>query len=84
MFPEDNLKAIKDLNGKVLVPIHNGTFDLAFHPWYEPMEQVMTLAQKDRIKFFIPLMGQIVDSNKIPETVAWWKPAYFAQTADRQ
>ena len=74
MFPEDNLKALKDLKGKVLVPIHNGTFDLAFHPWIDPMEQIMTLTQKDHIKFIIPLMGQIVDSKNMPENVVWWKP----------
>jgi len=72
MMPEDNLEAIKDLKGKVLVPIHNGTFDLASHSWYDPMEQIMTLALKAQIQFVIPLMGQIVDENNIPETVAWW------------
>ena len=74
MMPEDNLKAFKDLNGKVLVPIHNGTFDLASHSWYDPMEQIMTFALKAQIQFVIPLMGQIVDGNSIPKTVAWWKP----------
>jgi len=73
MFPEDNLQAFKDLKGKVLVPIHNGTFDLAFHPWYEPMEHVMTLALKEHIQFAIPLMGQVVDSKNIPEPVVWWR-----------
>jgi len=74
MMPEDNLKALKDLKGKVLVPIHNATFDLAFHPWYHPMEQVMKFAQKAQVKVVIPLMGQIVDVKSIPETVVWWNP----------
>ena len=73
MFPEDNIKAHEDLKGKVLVPIHNGTFDLAFHPWHEPMEQVMTMAEKAEITYVIPQMGQIVDSRSIPDTVRWWK-----------
>ena len=73
MFPEDNIKAQKDLKGKVLVPIHNGTFDLAFHPWYEPMDQVITLAEKAQINYVVPQMGQIVDSRSISETVEWWK-----------
>ncbi len=72
MMPEDNLKAFKDLKGKILVPIHNGTFDLSSHPWYDPMEQIMILAPKAQIQFLIPLMGQIVDVNSIPDTVAWW------------
>ena len=72
MMPEDNLKAFKDLKGKVLVPIHNGTFDLASHSWYDPMEQIMTLGPQARIQFVIPLMGQIVDGKSIPESVTWW------------
>ena len=72
MMPEDNLKAFKDLKGKVLVPIHNGTFDLSSHPWYDPMKQIMNLAPKAQVQFVIPLMGQIVDGNSIPDTVAWW------------
>ncbi len=73
MFPEDNIKAQRDLKGKVLVPIHNGTFDLAFHPWYEPMEQVMALAEDAQIKYIMPQMGQIVDYKSVPETLKWWK-----------
>lgn len=73
MMPEDNLKAIKDLKGKILVPIHNGTFSLAFHPWYEPMEEVMKLSVKEKnIKLLIPVMGEIIDINNIPETIEWW------------
>lgn len=75
MMPEDNLKAIKDLRGKALVPIHSGTFDLAFHPWYEPMEKLMMLTLKEQIQLVIPVMGQIMDINNIPETVQWWKPS---------
>ena len=33
-----------DLRGRWLVPIHNGTFDLAMHRWQEPFERVTALA----------------------------------------
>ena len=75
MMPEDNLKAFKDLKGKILVPIHNGTFDMAFHPWYEPMEKIMNLIHENNIQSVMPLMGQIVDINNIPKIVPWWKPS---------
>lgn len=74
MMPEDTLKALKDLKGKILVPIHNGTFDVAFHPWYEPMENIMELTNQKKIQTVIPLMGQIVDIEDIPKTIHWWKP----------
>ncbi len=73
MMPEDTLQAFKDLKGKVMVPIHNGTFDLSTHSWYDPMEQIRKLTQKDQVQLLIPLMGQIVDSKNLPNTIAWWK-----------
>lgn len=75
MMPEDNIKAIKDLKGQLLVPIHNGTFNIAFHPWYEPMEKIMELALKEKVKSLIPVMGQIVDIRDIPKIYQWWKPS---------
>ena len=75
MMPEDNPKAFKDLKGKILVPIHNGTFDMAFHPWHEPMEKIIRLASKENIQTVIPFMGQIVDTTNIPKTVHWWNPS---------
>lgn len=74
MMPEDNLKAVKDLKGKVLVPIHNGTFNLAFHPWYEPMEKTAELALNEEVATMFPVMGQIIDIDSIPQTVQWWEP----------
>ena len=73
MMPEDNLKAFKDLKGKILVPIHNGTYDIAFHPWHEPMEKIKMLTNEMKIQTVIPIMGQIVDINDIPKTIHWWK-----------
>jgi L-ascorbate metabolism protein UlaG (beta-lactamase superfamily) len=48
MQPEQTLQAHLDLRGKWLMPIHNGTFDLAFHPWYEPLERIAALAGERR------------------------------------
>ncbi|MDY6967745.1 MAG: MBL fold metallo-hydrolase [Spirochaetota bacterium] len=73
MMPEDNIKAYKNLKGKILVPIHNGTFNMAYHPWYEPMEQIISLTNKEKIQTVIPLMGQIVDIENIPKIYKWWK-----------
>ncbi len=73
MMPEDTMQAFKDLKGKLMVPIHNGTFDLSLHSWYDPMERIAALAQQENVKFLIPYMGQIVDGMHPPETIAWWK-----------
>ena len=73
MMPKDTIQAFKDLKGKLLVPVHNGTFDLALHAWYDPMEQITALAEKENVKIVIPIMGQIVDGDAPPANVAWWK-----------
>jgi len=73
MMPDDTLKAFNDLKGKILVPIHNGTFDMAFHPWYEPMENIMKLSKEEKIQTLFPFMGQIVDINNVPKSVRWWE-----------
>lgn len=44
MFPEETVKAHLDLKGRVLHPIHWGTFNLSLHPWYDPMQRLVTAA----------------------------------------
>jgi len=73
MMPEDSLQAFKDLNGKVMVPIHNGTFDLSTHSWTDPMERITKLAEKNNVTLLIPQFGQLVDSNAEVKTKAWWR-----------
>lgn len=46
MMPEQSLQAHIDLKGKVMMPVHNGTFDLALHNWYEPLQNIKELAEK--------------------------------------
>ncbi len=44
MQPEQTLQAHIDLKGRWLLPIHNGTFDLSMHAWYEPFDRILALA----------------------------------------
>ena len=55
MFPEQTVQAHLDLNGKVLHPIHWGTFNLALHPWYEPMHRVSAAAEKNNVNLALPI-----------------------------
>jgi L-ascorbate metabolism protein UlaG (beta-lactamase superfamily) len=34
MMPEQTIQVYKGLNADVLIPVQNGTFNLAFHTWY--------------------------------------------------
>ncbi|MEE7560304.1 hydrolase, partial [Xanthomonas sp. Kuri4-2] len=61
MQPEQSLQAHRDVRGRALLPIHNGTFDLALHPWYEPFERISALARAAGVPLLTPRMGARVD-----------------------
>lgn len=73
MMPEDSMQAFKDVKGKVMVPIHNGTFDLSTHAWFDPMEQITQLAQKNDVTLLLPQIGQLVKKDEMFVTSTWWK-----------
>ena len=58
MQPEQTLQAHLDLRGRWLLPVHNGTFDLAMHAWNEPFERIQALAQARDVKLATPVMGR--------------------------
>ena len=73
MFPEQTVQAHLDLNGNVLHPIHWGTFNLALHPWYEPMERLTAAAKLKHLEIATPVVGETtVYDMKIP-TASWWE-----------
>ncbi|MCP4631099.1 MAG: hypothetical protein GY850_47455 [bacterium] len=73
MFPEQTVQAHLDLKGDVLHPIHWGTFNLALHPWYEPMERLSAAANRKNLKIATPIVGETtVFDRKIP-TARWWE-----------
>jgi L-ascorbate metabolism protein UlaG (beta-lactamase superfamily) len=73
MLPEESVQAHIDLKGKHLMPIHNGTFDLAFHAWYDPLVRINKLTNEKSIPLVTPIMGQIININNIEETPNWWE-----------
>lgn len=75
MTPEQSVAAHKDLNGKVMMPIHNGTFNLAFHAWYEPLERVSTAAHKQNVSLTTPIVGQVLTLGEPMPNEPWWQTA---------
>jgi L-ascorbate metabolism protein UlaG (beta-lactamase superfamily) len=70
--PEQAVNAHIALNGKLLIPIHWGTFNLAYHDWFEPPDRVVKAAEKYSIQLAIPRPGEMVDpSNPVP-LEQWW------------
>ncbi len=70
--PEEAVQAHQDVRGNYLLPIHWGTFDLALHSWYEPMERLETAATSSRTKLLTPEPGCWL-SLKSETDGRWWE-----------
>lgn len=57
-FPEETVKAAKDLGAKCFLPVHHSKFLLAQHPWKEPLERVKVSAETNKIPVLTPLIGE--------------------------
>lgn len=73
MMPEQSVQAHIDLKGKTIFPIHNGTFDLALHAWYEPFVRVDKEAQKREVPIVYPKMGEAISLINENNTSRWWR-----------
>lgn len=72
MQPEQTLQAHVDLRGRWLVPVHNGTFDLAMHPWYEPFDRIDALARAAGLSLSTPSMGERLSLIEPHAGSRWW------------
>ncbi len=76
MFPEQSVQAHIDLQGKVMMPIHNSTFDLSMHDWQDPMGQALAISKERDVQMVSPVMGERLKVISEPVPVqAWWKLA---------
>jgi L-ascorbate metabolism protein UlaG (beta-lactamase superfamily) len=73
MGPIHAAEAHVDLRGKLLLPIHWGLFNLAFHPWQEPIERLMTAAAEKKISLFLPSPGTPQDVTGENLQTFWWE-----------
>lgn len=73
MHPQQTVQAHQDLNGRWLLPIHNGTFDLAMHAWYEPFERVLEIAGERGLSVTTPMMGERIDIETPHNAERWWR-----------
>ncbi len=81
MTPEQTLQAHLDLRGKALMPVHNGTFDLALHAWYEPLERLAELAQAQWVPLVTPMIGEALPLQELYTTSPWWREAADIQVS---
>lgn len=73
MLPEQTVQAHQDLRGRWLLPIHNGTFDLAFHTWDQPFDRVLQAAKQQGVSVTTPVMGERIDLQNVQTGRPWWR-----------
>ncbi len=74
MFPEETAQAGKDVNAKVVMPIHWGGFKLALHSWRDPIERVVKKGAELGIPIATPKIGEVIKpSDSLQTYEVWWK-----------
>lgn len=72
MDPEHAVKAQQAVGAKLMLPVHWGTFNLAFHDWREPPERLLAAAE-GVVAVVVPRPGQPVRPEAPPAVVRWWR-----------
>ncbi len=75
MFPEETVQAHIDLKGEILHPIHWGTFNLALHSWYDPMQRLKAAAAKNSVQIATPMAGESIVYGSEDLGSRWWEHA---------
>jgi L-ascorbate metabolism protein UlaG (beta-lactamase superfamily) len=78
--PEQAVAAHRLLRGRVLLPVHWGKLQLAYHGWTEPIERVLTAATRAQVTVLTPMPGQSVEPEAPGRLTHWW-PALPWHTA---
>lgn len=73
MGPDHAVEAHLDLRGKLLLPIHWGLFNLAFHPWREPIERLIASARQKNISLLLPKPGAPTEVTGMSLNTFWWE-----------
>ncbi|MFJ8107804.1 MBL fold metallo-hydrolase [Streptomyces sp. NPDC096132] len=81
MSPVQGVQSHLDLQqgepGGVLLPIHWGTFNLAFHPWAEPGEWTKAAADAVGQAVALPVPGQPFEPAGVLPVEPWWRGVGF-------
>ncbi len=74
MLTPDVVHAAQDLKTKILIPAHICKLSLAYHPWDEPMEELVELSKDKDFKLFMPMIGEKINLHaKEWPLKTWWR-----------
>lgn len=70
--PEQAVRAHHMVGGEVMIPIHWGLFNLAYHSWTEPVERVLAAAEAAGATVAVPRPGQSIEPEALGPLERWW------------
>lgn len=74
--PDQATEAFRMLGGGTFLPVHWSTFDLALHPWDEPIVALETHARDASLPLIAPRLGQALDVTDPDDRAPldpWWR-----------
>ncbi|QJB32213.1 MBL fold metallo-hydrolase [Chitinophaga oryzae] len=79
MTPEQTISAGKDLDARVLMPVHWGRFPLALHNWLEPVVRVEAAAAKASCRLLLPQIGKRTFIFHDQAENKWWEQMDYSK-----
>jgi L-ascorbate metabolism protein UlaG (beta-lactamase superfamily) len=80
--PEQAVTAHRMVRGEVMLPVHWGLFNLAYHGWTEPIERVLVAAQATGVTVIAPRPGQSIEPSSPPPVEPWWPTLEWRTAAE--
>lgn len=80
--PEQAVLAHQWVRGRLMLPVHWGLFDLAFHGWTEPAERVLAAARGAGVAVAVPRPGDSVEPVSPPTPDRWWPQVPWRTAAE--
>ena len=74
MFPEEAVEASIDLNSKLSMPVHWGSFVLSNHSFDDPANRFVIKAKENKINYMVPKIGKTVNIKDYKNYQNnWWE-----------
>jgi L-ascorbate metabolism protein UlaG (beta-lactamase superfamily) len=73
MDPEDAVKAHLAVQARRMLPVHWGTFKIAFHDWDEPIKRAVRAANEKNVDLVTPRVGEAVIAGEPFSSHSWWE-----------
>jgi len=73
MSPAEAVKVARDVRTRLLLPVHWGTFNLAFHAWNAPADEVLEAATASGVALVVPRPGEWVEPAHPQPVETWWR-----------